>query len=162
MRVSDSGSQLVVDDQSISDRWIGGFNFAIAGACAVIAIVHYHPNGDLRDLFLLLIAPFAAAVALISLWRLFARPGTVLLVDGSSGMVTLVRRTALRRMVYRWASREVAGFTRSQRPGQDGVPVYRLRLDLADGASFAAATLWQADRTLIDDVVARANALLGK
>jgi hypothetical protein len=128
----------------------------------VIALVHYRPGGDLRDVFLLLIAPFAAAVAAIALWRALARPATVLHVDGASGAVTLVRRTVLGREVSHWPAGQVARFARAQRPGQDGEPVYRLRLDLANGESRPVATVWYPDPALVDTVISRANALLGK
>lgn len=162
MRVRDSGTDLVVDDHPTLDRWVGVFNLAVASVCVSIAIDHYRPGGDLRDVFLLLIIPFAALIAGLGLWRAVARPDSFLHIDGAQGIVTLVRRTVLRRIAGSWTAAQVTGFARAQRPGRDGEPVYRLRLDLADGTSLPAATLWQADRAAIDAVIARAHALLGK
>jgi hypothetical protein len=162
MRVQDSGTDLVVDDHPTFDRWIGAFNFVIAGACAVIAAMNYRPGGDFRDIFLLLIAPVAGAVALIGLWRALARASIVLQIDGANGSVTLTRGTVWGRRVSRWPADRVARFARAQRPGHDGEPLYRLRLDLQDGASLAVATFWQPDPDAVDAVVTRANALLGK
>jgi hypothetical protein len=162
MRVRDSGSDLVVDDHPTLDRWVGLFNFVIAGFCAAIAIHHYRPAGEFRDVLLLLIAPFAALIAMLGLWRALARPDTFLHVDGAQGVVTLVRRTVLRRVAGQWPAVQVVRFARAQRLGRDGEPVYRLRLDLANGTKLPAATLWQADHAPIDAVIARAHALLGK
>ncbi|TXL73059.1 hypothetical protein FHP25_22965 [Vineibacter terrae] len=158
----DSGTDLVVDDHPTFDRWVGLFNCVIAGACAAIAIDHYRPGGELRDVFLLLIVPFAILIAALGLWRALARPDTFLHVDGAHGVVRLVRRTVLRRTDRRWPAAEVVRFVRAQRPGRDGEPAYRLRIDLADGTTLPASTLWLTDSAAIDGVIARAHALLGK
>lgn len=162
MRVRDSGTNLVVDDQLTFSRWVGAFNFVIASGCAAIAWVYYQPGGELRDVFLILVVPFAVAIAAIGLWRALAQPAVVLHVDGSGRVVTLIRRTALRRIVDTWPAAQVAGFGRAQRAGHDGVSIHRLRLDLADGRSLPAAAQWQADPAAVDALAARANALLGK
>ncbi|HKU99454.1 MAG TPA: hypothetical protein VJR58_29450 [Vineibacter sp.] len=127
-----------------------------------IAFDYYRPGGEWRDVFLLLIIPFAALIAGLGLWRAVARPDTYLHVDGAQGVVTLVRRTVLRRAAGRWTAAQVTGFARAQRPGRYGEPVFRLRLDLADGTSLPAATLWQAEHAAIDTIINRAHALLGK
>ncbi|MCW5745100.1 MAG: hypothetical protein KIT36_02735 [Alphaproteobacteria bacterium] len=162
MRTRDLGTDLVVDDNPVFDRWIGGFNFVVAMGCAAIGVIHYNPAGDLRDVFLILIVPFAVVVAGLGLWRAVAQPGTILHVDGVGRTVTLVNRTLLRRITTSWPAAEVARFARAQRPGREGEPVYRLRLDFVDGGSLPAATLWQPDPAGVDAVVQRANALLGK
>jgi hypothetical protein len=162
MRVRDFGTDLVVDDHPTFDRWIGVFNFVVAGSCAAIAVSEYQPGGELRDVVLILIVPFATAAAATGLWRALARPSTFLHIDGAAGSVTLVRRTVFRRFSGRWTADQIVRFARVQRPGRDGDPVYRLRLDLAGGASLPAAVLWQTDPAAIDTVVRRANALLGK
>jgi hypothetical protein len=162
MRVRDSGTDLVVDDRLTFVRWVGAFNFVIAGACAVIAWVHYQPGGELRDVFLILIVPFAIAIAGVGLWRALARPAVILRVDGARRVVTLVRRTAMGRVADSWPAEQVARFGRAQRAGPDGVLVYRLRLDLADGRSLPAAAQWQADPAAVDTLAARANTLLSK
>jgi len=162
MRVRDSGTDLVVDDRLTFSRWVGAFNFVIASGCAVIAWVYYQPGGELRDVFLILVVPFAVAIAAIGLWRALAQPTVVLHVDGARRVVVLVRRTALHRAADSWPAEQVAGFGRAQRGGQEGMPVYRLRLDLVDGRSLPAAAQWQADPAAVDTLAARANALLGK
>ncbi|TWT14876.1 hypothetical protein [Reyranella sp. CPCC 100927] len=162
MRVRDVGTDLMVDDHPTLDRWVGIFNFAIAGFCVYIAYDNYRPGGEWRDMLLLLVMPFAGLIALLGLWRAVARPDTRLHVDGAQGVVSLVRRTVLHRTTSRWTAAEITGFARAQRPGRDGELVYRLRLDLADGTSLPAATLWNPDRIAIDTVIARAHVLLGK
>jgi hypothetical protein len=162
MRVRDLGTELIVDDRPTLDRWIGMFNFAAAGSCAVLAATEYQPGGELRDVVLLLIVPLAAAISGIGLWRALARPTLSLHVDGAHGAVTLTRKSALRRVTQHWPASQVRGFGRAQTAGQDGLPVYRLRLELADGGSLPAAGLWQADGAAVDAVASRANALLGK
>jgi hypothetical protein len=162
MRVRDLGTDLVVDDNPVFDRWIGAFNFVVAIGCAGIGLIHYNPAGDLRDVFLILIVPFAVVVAGLGIWRAVAQPGTILHVDGASRTVTLVQRTLLRRVATSWPAAEVAGFTRVQRPGREGDAVYRLRLDFVGGRSLPATTLWHTDPAAVDAVVLRANALLGK
>lgn len=162
MHVRDLGTDLTVDDNPILDRWIGVVNFLIASGCAWIGIANYRPGGDLRDVLLILIVPFAITVAGLGLWRAVVQSTTVLHVDGVQRVVTVVRRTALGRVTRRWQADQVAGFSRSERLSRDGGPVFRLSLDLADGASIPVVTLWQPDAATIDTVVSRANALLGK
>jgi hypothetical protein len=101
-------------------------------------------------------------MALTGLWRALTRPGTSLHVDGTDGVVSLTRWTLLGRRARRWPTAQIKGFARAQRPGGFGAPLYRLRLDLADGEALPAAALWQADPSAIDAIVSRANALLGK
>ena len=162
MRVRDSGTDLVVDDQLTFGRWVGAFNFVIASGCAFIAWDHYRPGGELRDVFLILVVPFAVTLAGIGLWRALAQPAVVLHVDGRRRVVTLTHRTALRRIADSWPADQIVGFTRAQRAAHDGVPLHRLRLDLADGRNLPAAARWQADPAAVDTLAARANALLGK
>jgi hypothetical protein len=162
MRVHDSGTDLVVDDRPTLGRWLGVLNFVIASGCAVIAWEHYRPGGELRDVFLILVVPFAIVIAGIGLWRVLAQPAVVLHVDGRRQFVTLTRRTALRRVADSWPADQVVRFARAQRAGHDGMPVHRLRLDLADGRSLPASAQWQADPAAIDTLAARANTLLNK
>lgn len=162
MHVRDLGTDLTIDDNPILDRWIGVFNFLIAGGCAWIGLTNYNPGGDLRDILLILIVPFAITVAVLGLWRAVVQPATVLHVDGVQQVVTVVRRSALRRITRRWRADQVAGFSRSERLGRDGDKMFRLSLDLVDGASIPVVTLWRPDAATIDAVVGRANALLGK
>lgn len=162
MRVGDLGTDLVVDDGPTFDRWIGMFNFAAAGSCTVLAATEYQPGGQLRDVVLLLIVPLAATVAGIGLWRALARQTLSLHVDGAHGAVTLTRKSVLRRITRHWPASQVRGFGRAQMAGRDGLPVYRLRLELADGESLPAGGLWQGDAAMVDAVASRANALLGK
>ena len=162
MRVRDLGSDLIVDDHPTYDRWIGMFNFAAAGAGAVLAATEYQPGGELRDVVLLLIVPLAATIAGIGLWRALARQSLSLHVDGAGGVVTLTRKSVVRRVRRHWPASEVRCFGRTQTAGRDGLPIYRLRLELADGESLAVTALWQPDAAAIDAVVSRANALLGK
>jgi hypothetical protein len=162
MRVRDLGTDLTVDDDPTFDRWFGVFNFAIASACAAVGILNYRPGGDMRDVLLILMVPFAVVIAGFGLWRAVVQPATNLHVDGVRHVVTFVHRTAFRRATVRWSAGEIARFSRAQRPGRDGEPVYRLSLDLADGGSIPVATHWQPESALIDSIAARANALLGK
>lgn len=160
MRVRDSGTDLMVDDQVTFGRWVGAVNFLIAGGCTVIAVVHYQPGGEWRDVFLLLVVPFAAALALAGLWRALAPSATILRVDREG--VTLARRVGLGRVTERWPPAQVARFGRTQRTRHDGAAVYRLNLDLVDGRSLPACALWHADASVVDALASRANALLEK
>jgi len=162
MHVRDTGIDLVVDDRLTFSRWLGAFNFLIASGCALIAWEHYQPGGELRDVFLILVVPFAIAIAGIGLWRVLGRPAVILHVDGRQRVVTLTRRTALRWSADSWPADQVIRFARAQRAGYDGVPIYRLRLDLADGRSLPATAQWQPDLSAVDTLAARANALLNK
>jgi type III secretory pathway component EscS len=162
MRVRDLGTDLMVDDNRTFDRWIGVGNFVIGSSCAALGLWGYQPGGDLRDIFLILMVPFAVAIAGLGVWRAAVQPATKLHIDGVHHVVTLVHRTAFRHAAARWTAGQIARFARRQRPGRDGEPVFRLCLELVDGRSVTLSTQWQPDPTLIDGIIARGNALIGK